>query len=376
MRLPELASRGQGRAHRVFHPLSGADPATLCRVLVRSGGLAPGRAHAAAVALGMALLRLPFTLAEEAALELMLRRAPVLPAPVFIVGHWRSGTTHLANMLSRSPKFGILPPISVGLPWEALGLARVVRPFIEQFFPRTRLIDDIALAPHLPQEDELALANMSALSSIHGLYFPRQLQQYFDRGIFFEGVCDRDIRNWSRVLRRYVAKMTLLQGNRPLLIRNPVNAARIPQLRAIWPDARFIHIHRNPYTVQASSRRMFAVLVRELSLQEAQADVAALVRHVYPRLMTRLVADSAALPPGSFTEIRYERFREAPVAELERVHAELGLPGFGEARAAFQSYGDSVSGHRQAEHAIDPAHLAWTREHCAPFLDRWNYRTP
>lgn len=376
MRLPDTASRGRGRAHRLFHPLSGADPLTLGRVLACSGGVSPGRAHVAAVALGMVLLRLPFTLAEEAAFEFMLRRAPPLPAPVFIVGHWRSGTTHLANMLSRSPVFGILPPISVGLPWEALGLARVVRPFIEQFYPRTRLIDDIALASHLPQEDELALANMSSLSPIHGLYFPRRMQSYFDRGIFFDGVGARDIRAWSRVLRRYVAKMTLLQGGRPLLIRNPVNAARIPQLRAIWPDARFIHIHRNPHTVQASSRRMFAVLIRELSLQEAQADVPALVRHVYPRLMTRLIADSAALPPGSFTEIRYERFRKAPVAELERVHAELGLPGFGDARAAFQSYGESVSGHRQAEHRIEPAQLAWTREHCAPFLARWDYQSP
>lgn len=376
MRLPELASRGQGRAHRVFHPLSGADPVTLCRMLARCGGLPLGRAPVAAVALGMALLRLPFTLAEEAALELMLCRAPALPAPIFIIGHWRSGTTHLVNMLSRSPVFGILPPISVGLPWEALGFARVVRPFIEQFYPRTRLIDDIALAPHLPQEDELALANMSALSPIHGLYFPRQLQHYFDRGVFFDGVGARDIQTWSKVLRRYVAKMTLQQGNRPLLIRNPVNAARIPQLRAIWPDARFIHIHRNPHTVQASSRRMFAVLVRELSLQEAQADVEALVRHVYPRLMTRLLVDSATLPPGSFTEIRYERFRKAPVAELERVHAELGLAGFAEARTAFQSYNDSVSDHRPARHSIDPAQLAWTREHCAPFLARWNYQPP
>ena len=376
MRLPELASRGRGRAHRVFHPLSGADPATLLRVLAGSGGVAPGRAHVAAVALGMALLRLPFTLAEQAALELMLRRGRALPAPVFIIGHWRSGTTHLANMLSRSLEFGILPPISVGLPWEALGLARVAGPFIEQFFPRTRLIDDIALAPHLPQEDELALANMSALSPIHGLYFPRRLRHHFDRGVFFDGVGAGDIRSWSRVLRRYVAKMTLQQGGRPLLIRNPVNAARIPQLRAIWPDARFIHIHRNPHTVQASSRRMFALLVRELSLQEAQADVAALVRHVYPRLMTRLVTDSAALPPGSFTEIRYERFREAPVAELERVHIELGLPGFTEARASFQGYAESVSGHRPAQHRIDAAQLAWTREHCAPFLARWNYQPP
>ena len=373
--LPAPSSRGRGRAHRVFHPLVGADLRTLCGALSRNG-VAPRRAHVAAVTLSMAVLRLPFTAAEGAAMRWLLRRERSLPAPVFIIGHWRSGTTHLANVLSRSDAFGILPPISVGLPWEALGLARLVAPFIEQFFPRNRLIDDVALASDLPQEDELALANMTPLSFYHGVYFPREIEANFDRGLFFDHCSEGEVAAWARALRLYVAKMTLHQGGRPLLIRNPAHSARIPVLRALWPGAKFIHIHRNPYLVHASSRRMFATLLRELALQGANVDMDELVLRTYPRLMGRLLDSAASLPAGSFAEVRYESFQRSPLSELERVHRELDLPGFTEAREGFARYLASTRGYRGAAHRLRAADLDRVRDRWAPFLERWDYGVP
>jgi hypothetical protein len=360
----------------VFHPLAGADLRTLCAVLYRNGGVAPRRAPVAAIALFAAALRLPFTAAERVVLDWRLRREPPLPAPIFIVGHWRSGTTHLANILSRSPRFGILPPIAVGLPWEALGLARLIGPYVEQFFPRNRLIDDIALAPDLPQEDELALANMTPLSYYHGIYFPRALEANFNRGLFFDDCPEERTRAWAHSLRKYVGKMTLHQGHRPLLIRNPVYSTRIPLLRALWPDAKFIHIYRNPFVVYASSRRMFATLLRELALQDAAADVDALVLRTYPRLMARLLEDAAELPGGSFAEIRFETFRQTPMQELERVFGELSLPGFTKARESFVRYLASVSGYRTATHRLERADLDRVTETWGPFIERWGYSVP
>jgi hypothetical protein len=360
----------------VFHPLAGADLRTLCAVLYRNGGAAPRRAHVAAIALGTAVLRLPFTVTERAALAWRLRREPNLPAPVFIIGHWRSGTTHLANVLSRSPRFGILPPIAVGLPWEGLSLARLIGPTIERYMPRNRLIDDLALTPDSPQEDELALANMTPLSYYHGIYFPRALEANFDRGLFLDGCQEAQIQAWARALRHYVAKMTLHQGRRPLLIRNPVYSTRIPLLRALWPDAKFVHIYRNPYAVYDSSRRMFATLLRELALQDAPFDVDALVLRTYPRLMTQLLDDAAALPGESFAEIRFETFRQTPMRELERVFGELGLPGFTEAREGFSRYLTSVSGYRTATHRLKPADLDRVAGSWRYFIDRWGYDAP
>lgn len=75
------------------HPLCGADIATLVRVLCGNGGVAPGALPRTALALLAAAARLPSTLAERAWIAGRLRRAGEMPPPVFIVGHWRSGST-------------------------------------------------------------------------------------------------------------------------------------------------------------------------------------------------------------------------------------------------------------------------------------------
>ncbi len=374
MHRPAPASRGRGRAHRVFHPLCGATLDTLARLLLK-GGVTPSRLHVAAIALAMATLRLPFTLAEAAVWAGLPKSRASYPAPIFVIGHWRSGTTHLTNVLSRSAAFGILSPMAVGLPAEALGLARIAAPFIEQFFPRTRLIDEIALSSDLPQEDELAMANLSTLSCNHGVYFPQRLAQEFGRGVFGDGVSAAEHRLWAHRLERYVAKMTWAGGGRPLLIRNPANSARIPALRAIWPEARFLHIHRHPAEVYASSVRMFSTLVAELSLGRAEADIIGLVRQVYPRLMSHLIHDGASLPAGSYSEIGYDAFTHDPMGELARVHDELRLPGFAAACVPMTRYLAGLR-HQSRSHPLDPAALNWLAESCREVFTHWDYAMP
>ena len=340
IRLPPTASRGSQRVHRLFHPLCGARLPVLARVLA-SGRVTPGRAHVAAIALGMAAVRLPFTVGEACYARVRLPAPGDYPPPVFVVGHWRSGTTHLANLLSRGGAFGILSPMSVGLPAEALGLARVARPFVDQFFPPHRLIDDMRLDADLPQEDELAMANLSTLSSQHGIYFPHRLRSEFERGLFGIGVTAGEHARWARSFERFVAKMTFAAGGRPLLIRNPASSTRIGTLRKIWPGARFIHIHRDPEAVYGSSVRMFATLIGELSLErcEDRGDAArALVRHVYPRVLAALCDAGDALGEEVFATVPHAALERDPAGTLDRIHTALRLPGTAAGRANMANY--------------------------------------
>ena len=63
----------------------------------------------------------------------MPRDRPLDPPPIFLLGHWRSGTTHLYNLLGQGD-FAYVDPIAAGLPWEFLTLGRWLRPLLALVF--------------------------------------------------------------------------------------------------------------------------------------------------------------------------------------------------------------------------------------------------
>ncbi len=125
------------------HPLCGADFKTLWRVFRRSGGIQMDRLADLGMILGAALGRLPFDWMERVYVESISREKRSSAPPVFILGHWRSGTTHLYNILSKSPSFGYLPPIATGIPWNMLLLGRWMEPWLIKTLPSERFIDNV-----------------------------------------------------------------------------------------------------------------------------------------------------------------------------------------------------------------------------------------
>ena len=185
---------------RLFHPLCGSNPATLFRLLATNGALAPGRIPQAAIAAAVVGLRWPFSTAERVVMHLRRRRQPAMPAPVYIVGYWRSGTTHLHNVLSRAQQFGHVSPLTAGLPWDVLGLTCALAPVLKRALPSDRYVDNVRVTPESPQEDSIALSNMLPLSYYHGIYFPRRFRHHFERGVFFDGCRPEEIEQWRDTL--------------------------------------------------------------------------------------------------------------------------------------------------------------------------------
>ena len=336
--------------HRVFHPLSGADPLTLMRLLRRAPP-GPRGAPAFAVALACSVLRLPFTLAEAAAHPLLPRPAP----PVFIVGHPRSGTTHLHNLMAASGAFATVPPVLAGMPWEGRGLGRLMRPFVNMYLPETRLIDQVRLAPDAPTEDEVALANMCALSYFHAFYLPRDLGESYRRGLLFEGATAREVAGRERALRRYVRTMAR-RGRGPLLLKNPAYTAQVAWLLRLFPGARVVHIHREPEAVFASARRSVRTVLRELALRrwnDAAVDEAILA--AYPPMIEALLRDARAIPPGRFADVSFEALLTDPLGEVDALWGALDLPDREPSLAAIERYLATVEGYRQNDNALAPA---------------------
>lgn len=361
----------------LVHPLSGADPLTLMRVIARNRPIEPRSIPSLAVSMGSALGRLPFTLTERALATLWIRRGPRMPPPIFIIGHWRSGTTHLYNLLSCAPRFGYIPPLATGMPWDMLVLSRMLRPLLVKMLPEERYIDRIPVKVDSPQEDEAALANMQPISMYHGLYFPRHLNRNFRQGVFFDETPPRDVRRWQRRFLHFLAKLNLQFDGRPLLVKNPVYTARVKMLCDLIPGAKFVHIHRNPTHVFQSMQNFYDKLLSAMGLQRYDRSlIDELILESYPRMMQRMVDETADLPANRFVELGYDALDDMPLETAGQIYDQLEIPGFAEDRPRFEAYLESISNYRKNRYELPTAQKEEVARRWGPFFDRWGYERP
>ncbi len=294
--------------------------------------------------------------------------------PVFVVGHWRSGTTHICNVLSQSPHFGFVTPIATGLPHDLLLMGKLFRPWLEKSIPDDRLIDRVAVDINSPQEDEFGMANIIENSFLHGLYFPRYFERNFSKGIFLEECTEKEINRWINASVQYLKKIYLDQNERQLLIRNPAYTTRIPLLRKIWPGARFIHIYRDPYRVFPSMKNYFNKLLPAYSLQPYHhLDVDEVIFSTYLKMMKRLIDDLSRVPDEEYIEISYESMEKEPIHQLSSIYTRLGLTGFEFSRPYFEKYLHSIQGYSKNKYVQSEMQRKLINDRWIEIIEHYRY---
>src|SRR6185312_2307462 len=167
-------------------------------------------------------------------------RATKVEAPVFILGHYRSGTTHLHELLSHDKRFASPNRFQTFNPRTFLGTESWLSPIVEPF-----------MLPRRVQEDEVAFMVLTQLSPYMDWCFPRSRSGY-GRYLTFRAAEPGEVATWSAAMERFLKTLTLKLG-KPLILKSPPHTARMRLLLDIFPDARFIHIRRDPYAVFVST---------------------------------------------------------------------------------------------------------------------------
>ncbi len=287
--------------------------------------------------------------------------------PVFIIGHWRSGTTHLHNLMCQDHRFGYLSTFQAILPDCSLIGGSWLKNIMQHIVPLRRPMDNMTWPMQAPQEEEIPLAKVMPHSFYTQFLFPRETRELFDRHVLWHGVSERTKREFAKKYHRLLQVATLHSGNRQLALKNPVNTARIPQLLALYPNAKFIHIHRCPYDVFASTcslHRKLHVLTGLQPLAEQGADETVL--YLYEKLMGRFFDDRQRIPSENLVEIRFDDLERDPLAELERVYTHLRLPDFETARPAVETYLAAQRDYKKNQFAV-------TKQQRDTVKERWNF---
>jgi hypothetical protein len=298
----------------------------------------------------------PAGVAERTFYRGVIERTPLGGPPVFILGHWRSGTTHVHNVLSQDPQFGYLTTFDAFATNNGLLGRGLFKGIIRRVTPLKRPMDDMDVDMDLPQEEEYALSNLTDLSYYKQFSFPKLSDHYARRHVFFDGVPQSEIDQWKRSYDFLLRRTTHIVGPRPLLLKNPPNTARLRHLLDLYPDAKVIYIYRDPYSVYLSTLRMRERIADQMRFHDVSRDEQS--EHIlstYPRLLGRFFEDVPRTQAGNFSALRYEDLAKRPIESIELVYSKLGLSGFGQARERFVRYLGTVSEFKPAKYDRDDA---------------------
>jgi len=357
------------------HPLAAVSVWNLTWLLAHYG-VSAGYVPRAAGMLLSSVLTAPLRLLDRATGWIPLRRARFDRPPVFIVGHWRSGTTHLHNLMCRDEQFGFASMYQSMTADYFVKPPAFLRGLMGGMIPNRRPMDDVKVALDEPQEEELGLMRTSTVSFNHAYNFPLAARRVFDHCVLFEGA-PRAEGQWKRAYRDFLRRLAISQEGRRLCLKNPPNTARLRQILDLFPDARFIHIYRNPYVVYDSTLHLWKSLLPHWSLQKHDpAELPEIVLDFYRRLMERYFADSPLIAPGRLSEVRFEELEARPLEELERIYGELQLDGFTAARRNIETYAQSLADYRKNRYDYDPEKARRVRERWGFTIDRWGYLPP
>ena len=206
-----------------------------------------------------------------------------------------------------------------------------------------------------------------------GPVFSRRLENY-DRYMTFRDVPPEDVARWRASLMLLLKKLTYKYG-RPLVLKSPPHTCRLRLLLEMFPDAKFIHIHRHPIAVFQSTQHQTEVMLRWYELQRFPRDeVGNWILRRYREMYEAFFEERSLIPAGCFHEVDFEDLESNPIQTMQAVYKALDLPEFDHVEPKLSNYVRSKAGYRKNAHPALPDDLrACITEQWHRSFTEWGY---
>ena len=356
-----------------INTLVGADWRTFKAI---TGGREIDAAYTGKYRLTKAVCRLLSTLAplQDKRYEKLLANKPLEHDPVFILGHWRSGTTFVHNVFSCDSHFGYNTTYQTVFPHLMMWGQPFFKKNMSWLMPDKRPTDNMELAVDLPQEEEFALANMMPYTYYNFWFLPRYQQEYADKYLLFDTISEAELKVFEETFTKLI-KISLwnTQGTQ-FLSKNPPHTGREKELVKMFPNAKFIYLMRNPYTVFESTRSFFTNTIQPLKLQDiTPAELENNILSIYAKLYHKYEADKQFIPEGNLMEVKFEDFEADAMGMTENIYHALDIPGFAEARGSIEKYVGGKKGYKKNKYKYDDRTVQLVQDHWDFALKQWDY---
>ncbi|MCE9545080.1 MAG: sulfotransferase [Planctomycetia bacterium] len=299
-------------------------------------------------------------------------RAVIQHPPLFIIGHWRSGTTFLHELLVLDPRYTWASTYDCFAPNHFLITGWLLPKLLWCLLPSRRPMDNVAAGWDRPQEDEFALMNMGIPTPYLAMAFPNDPpdgQNYLD----MSGLGETEVRRWKQGLMQFMQRLNY-RDRRRIILKSPPHTGRIKTLLEMFPDAQFIHIVRDPMVLFPSTMRLWNSLYESQALQAPP--YSRMREHVFEsfeRMYRAFESQRQLIPAGQFCEVRYEDLAQDPLGLLKTIYEQLNLGDFEAALPHIRPFVESSKEYKTNRYLPDAETQAEIARRWGDYARRYGY---
>lgn len=273
--------------------------------------------------------------------EQALRRKPEvvhtrLPTPLFVLGLFRSGTTILHRLLGEDPDNRTLPH------WESFdptprpeGPARA-QGTLSRFLKMADILSPNIKAIH-PMD---AFQTDECRGMFTNVFRTPQLNVQYRVNGYVDWLFEQDA---TIAYRHHRRQLQLAYHQRPygkrFVLKDPTHTFFVDAILEVFPDARFVFIHRDPVDTLSSICSLYAYARSVFSSDvHANAVGAELWSSYLVQGLEPAVQRVDQLPAGRVAHLRAPDLARDPVGTIASAYHTLGMSLGGEARHAMSEY--------------------------------------
>jgi len=292
-----------------------------------------------------------FTLVEKIKYGEIISQTNIEKDPIFIIGHWRTGSTYLHQLLNLDNQFTTPTVIQNAIPDHFIFSTKYYLPVMKAFMPKKRPMDEVKMAPLEPHEDEFALIRMGSVSPLEKLVFPPKDKYFLSE--YHEYIPSRGkLEKWENNLTTFIKKIQY-PTKKQVVLKNPFHTMRLTLLLKMFPQAKFIHIYRHPYDIVLSTIRMWNIVADENALKNTwKKPTVVEACQVLDEYWSNIEKEKKNFGVHHFCEVKFEDLEKDPVSALQRIYTALNLDFTENFKDNVHNFTDSLKTYRKNSYQI------------------------
>ncbi len=302
----------------------------------------------------------PFIILEAFFYDKNIEKIKLQEDPIFIIGHWRTGTTFLHYLLCKDSQFGFLTNAYAFTFSCAYFLDNTFfRSLIRFFLPEKRPMDSLKLDIDLAQETEFAFMNISNMSCYHWWNFPDKMKKYFDNNLFLDQMSKINFLIFKKQYLNVIKKLSKLNKGKRLVLKNPIDTGRINFLLELFPNAKFVYCKRNRYETFYSTKKLHVKMISAFSFQKSyfenidEDSFNKLILYFYKNILKQYEYQKNLIPKENLIELDFDELTNNTVSVLNRIYKKFNLKDFSNFLEKVCPYVNEMSKHKSDEYIVD-----------------------